>query len=125
MGTWPRPAGRSRATQSLLLLCAALRAPANTQEYPYKPVRYLVPFSAGGAVVGTSILARSVPHGYTTIMREIAHAANSVLHAAEVVGGPAENPAALVDAEIERWSRTMKATAREVGEGASCPAARG
>ena len=94
--------------------CAAalcvIASGAAAQPYPYKPIRYIVPFAAGGAtdiitrivaqplgealsqqivvdnrpgagaIVGTSILARSAPDGYTLIMCEIAHGANPALH---------------------------------------------
>jgi tripartite-type tricarboxylate transporter receptor subunit TctC len=97
-----------RIAITLLLGVWPLAAPAQT--YPHKPIRYIVPFSAGGAtdiitrivaqpmaqsmeqqivvdnrpgagaIVGTSILAKAAPDGYTIIMCEIAHGANPALH---------------------------------------------
>lgn len=93
------------------LITAALVADSIAQPYPYKPIRYIVPFAAGGAtdiitrivsqplaeglgqqivvdnrpgagaIVGTSLLAKAAPDGYTLIMCEIAHGANPALHA--------------------------------------------
>jgi tripartite-type tricarboxylate transporter receptor subunit TctC len=101
-------AAASRALGLAALLAAAC---AFGQPYPYKPIRYIVPFAAGGAtdittrilaqplteslgqqvvvdnrpgagaIVGTSLLAKAPPDGYTLIMCEIAHGANPALHA--------------------------------------------
>ena len=108
----PRPRALATAISLTAVLTSGLDAPdASAQPYPYKPIRYIVPFSAGGAtdiitrivaqpmaesmgqqivvdnrpgagaIVGTSLLARAAPDGYTLIMCEIAHGANPALHA--------------------------------------------
>lgn len=94
---------------AMLFIACATQALA--QPYPYKPIRYIVPFAAGGAtdiltriiaqpltesmgqqvvvdnrpgagaIVGTSLLAKAPADGYTLIMCEIAHGANPALHA--------------------------------------------
>ena len=93
-----------------LALCglAALGAPAQT--YPSKPIRMIVPYApgggvdimariispklsdslgqqvvvdnraGGGAIVGTDLVAKSAPDGYTMLMANPAHAANPALH---------------------------------------------
>ncbi|MCC6535586.1 MAG: tripartite tricarboxylate transporter substrate binding protein [Burkholderiales bacterium] len=107
------------ARQGWLIAAAAIAGTAFTlgstsafaQAYPYKPIRYIVPFAAGGAtdiitrilaqplaealgqqvvvdnrpgagaIIGTSLLAKAPADGYTLIMCEIAHGANPALHA--------------------------------------------
>ena len=83
---------------------------ATAQTFPSRPIRFLVPFAAGGAtditsrviaprlgdrlgqqvvvdnrpgagsIVGTQILARSTPDGHTIMLAEIAFGANPALH---------------------------------------------
>jgi len=87
-----------------------LSSHAMGQGYPSKPVRVISPYTAGGAndiicrviapmlseslgqpvvvdnrpgagsMVGTSLLAKSAPDGYTVMMADIAHGANPALH---------------------------------------------
>ena len=91
----------------LLALHPAIPA---AQSFPSRPIRFLVPFAAGGAtditarviaprlgerlgqqvvvdnrpgagsIVGTQILARSSPDGHTVMLAEIAFGANPALH---------------------------------------------
>ena len=102
---------RTASVRVLGLAAMLAAASASGQSYPYKPIRYIVPFAAGGAtdittrilaqplteslgqqvvvdnrpgagaIVGTSLLAKAPPDGYTLIMCEIAHGANPALHA--------------------------------------------
>lgn len=83
---------------------------AHAQSYPAKPIRLIVPYAAGGtvdimariiapklsdslgqqvivdnragggAIIGTELLAKSAPDGYTMMMANPAHAANPALH---------------------------------------------
>jgi tripartite-type tricarboxylate transporter receptor subunit TctC len=106
-----RQGKRKVGTGAWSLLACMLAASAFAQPYPYKPIRYIVPFAAGGAtdiitrilaqpmteslgqqvvvdnrpgagaIVGTSLLAKAAPDGYTLMMCEIAHGANPALHA--------------------------------------------
>lgn len=104
-------AHRSSAMRACSLVIGMASACTLAQSYPHKPIRYIVPFAAGGAtdittrivaqplaeslgkpivvdnrpgagaIVGTSLLAKAPPDGYTLIMCEIAHGANPALHA--------------------------------------------
>lgn len=104
-------AHRSSAMRACSLVIGMAAACTLAQSYPHKPIRYIVPFAAGGAtdittrivaqplaeslgkpivvdnrpgagaIVGTSLLAKAPPDGYTLIMCEIAHGANPALHA--------------------------------------------
>jgi len=91
-------------------LAAALAAPAAAQGYPAKPVRYLVPMSAGSGAdtigrivaggmasalgqqvlidnrtgaagnIGAEIAAKSAPDGYTVFQASMTHAVNATLY---------------------------------------------
>jgi tripartite-type tricarboxylate transporter receptor subunit TctC len=91
-------------------LVTALPPPATAQAFPSRPIRFLVPFSPGGAtditsrviaprlservgqpvvvdnrpgagsIIATQILARSSPDGHTIMLAEIAFGANPALH---------------------------------------------
>src|SRR5688572_15991252 len=80
------------------------------QQYPYRPIRFIVPYGAGGAsdistriiasrlaeslgqqivvdnrpgagsIIGTDLLAKSAPDGYTLMMANISFSANPALH---------------------------------------------
>lgn len=99
------------ATLSFVLAFAGVLADsAKAQPYPSKPIRFIVPYAAGGAtdimtriiaprlaeslgqqvvvdnrpgagaIIGTAALAKSAADGYTIMMAEIAHGANPALH---------------------------------------------
>ena len=91
------------------LACAALAPFASAQDYPVKPVRIVVPFAAGGpadvyarvlaqrlqeslgqpfvidnrpgggSVLGTDIVAKSAPDGYTLLLMSNTHTVNESL----------------------------------------------
>lgn len=93
----------------IFLALAALSAPAAAQSYPNKPVRIVVPFGPGGpadvyarqigqelsdvlkqqfvidnkpgagAVIGTDIVAKAAPDGYTLLMMSNTHTTNETL----------------------------------------------
>ena len=97
----------SRIAVAVLSLIAAL--PALAQTYPYRPVKIIVPYGAGGpadiyarfigaklsdtlgqpfviedrpgggAVVGTDAVAKSAPDGYTLLMMSNTHTVNETL----------------------------------------------
>lgn len=92
-----------------LLLGALVAAPAAAQEYPTRPVKIIVPYSpggpadiyarvlgermdktlgqpfvvenkpGGGAVIGTDLVAKAEPDGYTLLMMSNTHAVNETL----------------------------------------------
>ncbi|MPZ47269.1 MAG: tripartite tricarboxylate transporter substrate binding protein [Betaproteobacteria bacterium] len=94
----------------LALLAAAGVGSASGQEYPSKPIRFIIPYAVGGgtdilgrivaqrlgerlgqqvlvdnrpgagSILGSSILAQSNPDGYTMMTANIAHGANPYLH---------------------------------------------
>ena len=94
----------------LALLVAAGIGSALAQEYPSKPIRFIIPYAVGGgtdilgrivaqrlgerlgqqvlvdnrpgagSILGSSILAQSNPDGYTMMTANIAHGANPYLH---------------------------------------------
>ena len=90
---------------------AVAAAPAAwPQQYPYRPIRFIVPYGPGGAsdistriiaarlaeslgqqivvdnrpgagsIIGTDLLAKSAPDGYTLMMANISFSANPALH---------------------------------------------
>jgi tripartite-type tricarboxylate transporter receptor subunit TctC len=104
---------RKSALRFMLLiagLCVGSSGPAWSQSYPAKPVRFVIPYGAGGAadivarllgprlserfgqqviidnrpgagaIIGTEIAARSPPDGYTMLLLNIAFGANPSLH---------------------------------------------
>jgi tripartite-type tricarboxylate transporter receptor subunit TctC len=109
-----RPSMRLRC---LLLLCCAVTAPAIAQDgarsgqaYPYKPIRFIVPYAAGGSsdiiarlygqrltetlgqtfvvdnrpgaggMIGTDLLAKSSADGYTLLLQDMPHTINPAVY---------------------------------------------
>ena len=94
---------------ALGMACAVASAPALAQSYPTKPVKVVVPFAAGGpadvyarfmaqrlqdalgqpfvidnrpgagSVIGTDVVAKSAPDGYTLLLMSNAHTVNESL----------------------------------------------
>ncbi len=101
---------RPRLTICLLALTALAGAPLNAQDYPARPVRVIVPFSPGGAVdgpmriiaqelgkrwgrqvivenkpgagatIGSELVARSLPDGYTLLLASQTNAISATLY---------------------------------------------
>ena len=106
-------AGSPSLIASFVVLCSALAAPAYAQQYPVKPVRLVVPSSAGGGtdivariivpelakrlgqqvvvdnrpgagtMIGIDHVAKSAPDGYTLLMGLSTLAINSALNKTE------------------------------------------
>ena len=104
----------ARAAYTLLALCGALAliaaAPARAEDYPSRPIRIVVPFSAGGAVdgpariiaqelskrlgqqvvienkpgagatIGSDVVAKSAPDGYTLLLASQTNAISASLY---------------------------------------------
>ena len=110
--------GRSRSFRnfilhpSSLILCAVITAlPASSQSFPARPIRFVVPWPAGGppdavarligqrigevlkqqvvidnrpganSIIGTELVARSAPDGYTYLVTTGSHTTNAALNA--------------------------------------------
>ena len=95
-----------RLTAALAAMALALASAATAEEYPTRPIRYVIPFAPGGSVdlvarvvatglserlgkqvvpdnrpgagstLGTEIVANAAPDGYTLLQLSLAHAVN-------------------------------------------------
>ncbi len=104
------PRGLLLAAAGVALATLALTSPAAAQDYPTRPVRLVIPFPPGGSndvvgrliathlgdrlgkqvvvdnrsgaggVIGTEIVAKSPPDGYTLLIISMAHAVNPWLY---------------------------------------------
>jgi len=93
-----------------VVLIAGCAAKAGAQEYPLRPIRFIVPHAAGGsndilariigprlsdtlgqpvvvdnrggagAMIGTALAAKATPDGYTLLLADAPHGANPALH---------------------------------------------
>ena len=100
----------TRLAIQLMTLALVMAGAAHAQEYPVKPIRIIVPFGAGsatdalarvigpkltemwgqqvlvenrpgaGSVVGTSVVAKAPPDGYTLLVVSASHAINATLY---------------------------------------------
>src|SRR5690349_11157406 len=100
----------SAACAAVFVLALARPSIAGAETYPSRPVKLVVPFAAGGntdvmgrvlaakmsellgqqvavenrtgagSVVGTEIVAKSAPDGYTLLLTTVAHAANPAFY---------------------------------------------
>jgi len=100
---------------SLILLCAALATAlphASAQQYPTKPVRLIVPISAGG---GLDTIARAVGQKMTeslgqAIVVDNRGGASGTIAAerSEAVGSTPQQLAIHIKAERARWAKVIK-----------------
>ena len=100
----------TRLAMHLMALALVAAGAAHAQDYPVKPIRIIVPFGAGsatdalarvigpkltemwgqqvlvenrpgaGSVVGTSVVAKAPPDGYTLLVVSASHAINATLY---------------------------------------------
>lgn len=100
----------ARGAGAAVVVASLWAGTAGAQEFPSKPIRFIVPFGAGsatdalariigqrmtemwgpqvivenrpgaGSVVGTGVVAKSAPDGYTLLMVSASHAINSTLY---------------------------------------------
>jgi tripartite-type tricarboxylate transporter receptor subunit TctC len=98
------------ASIAAVLSALALAAPAQAQEFPSKPIRFIVPLTPGsgadiagrilgkhigdavkqtvvvenrpgaGGIIGTQAVAKSDPDGYTLLVQSASHAANPAIY---------------------------------------------
>ncbi len=110
MGKKPQMSRNKTARRLFFALALVLPVAAGAQQYPTKPIRLIVPFTAGGGtdisarivgqklaerlgvgvvvdnrtgaggIIGTEIVARAAPDGYTLVLVSSSHAINPSLH---------------------------------------------
>ena len=110
MGKKPQMSRNKAARRLFFALALVLPVAAGAQQYPTKPIRLIVPFTAGGGtdisarivgqklaerlgvgvvvdnrtgaggIIGTEIVARAAPDGYTLVLVSSSHAINPSLH---------------------------------------------
>ena len=64
-------------------MCLLVLTPfSQAQEFPNRPVTFVVPSAAGGAggTIGAARAAKALPNGYTPLFHNMGHAAAPALH---------------------------------------------
>jgi len=145
-------AGLGRALLGALVIFAA--APAHAQQFPSRPVRLVVPYPAGGAndivarllaprmgeqlgqnvvvdnrgggntLIGSEIVAKAAPNGYTILIIAAGHAINPSLYPRLPYDTARDlTPIALIGMAPTYWWRTPRSRSRRLPTSSRSPKA--